>query len=245
MFFTKRCSSCSFASTFAFSFSFTFFFSSLGDLQTVWTAKYTRCRPCPKTRSFTINVTLLTSYFVNGPLWNFVFSIILYDEGSVRFRRVCSLGLEDSPSNFSAYRTIPQTLCSMLQVLYAVTFIPWRERELVSLSLWASFRSFATKNINVAKLSLNGHSLWCVVTCVAFHLSLVSCSFGSRISAFLLCLSSFSRATSARYWFRLWVSLMADIGNMSIQASRGRFRCSENFPIYLTISMFSLLARMN
>ena len=40
----------------------------------------------------------------------------------------------------------------------AVTLSPWRERELVSLSLslWALLRSLATMNINVVKLSLNG-----------------------------------------------------------------------------------------
>ena len=35
-----------------------------------------------------------------------------------------------------------------------------------------------------------------------------------------------------------------DIGNMSIQASRGRIRSSENLPIYMTISVFSVLVRM-
>ena len=89
--------------------------------------------------------------------------------------------------------------------LKAVTFTPWRERELVSRSLWASLRSLATMNINVAKLSLNGNS----------HSWEVTCSF------------------------------VEDIGNMSIQASRRRFRSSENLQIHLTNSMFPLLARIN
>ena len=83
-------SSGSFFSTFAFSFTFAFSSPHLGGLQTVWTAKYTRCRPMSKKkkkkkpRSFIINVTLLAGYCICGPLSKFVFSIIIYDEGSVR-----------------------------------------------------------------------------------------------------------------------------------------------------------------
>ena len=73
-----------------------------------------------------------------------------------------------------------------------VTYIPWRERELVSLSLSVSLRSLATTNINVVTLSLVGRSLSWLLTCVAFHLSRVACEFGSKSSALLVCLSTFS-----------------------------------------------------
>ena len=127
----------------------------------------------------------------------------------------------------------------------AVTSIPRKERKLVSRSLWASLRSLATVNINVVKLSLKWNSASWVVTCVAFHPSQVSGASGSRRSWFLLRLSSFSLSTSAWYWLCLRVSFMEDIGNMSIQASLRHFRSSENLPIHLTISMFSLLARIS
>ena len=73
----------------------------------------------------------------------------------------------------------------------------------------------------------NGKSCSWMLTCVTFHLSLVSDVRGSRISAVLLCLSSFSWFTSTRYWLCLWSSLIADSGNMSIQASLKRFKSSE------------------
>ena len=92
-------------------------------------------------------------------------------------------------------------------------------------------------NINVFKLYLNGRSL--LLTCVAYHLSWVSGAFGSRTSALLLCLKTFSRVTSARYWFCLRSSLIVDNCNMSIQASLKRFKSNENLSIHLTISMFS------
>ena len=108
------------------------------------------------------------------------------------------------------------------------TFILWRERELVSRSLWASLRSLATMNINAVKLSLNRNSCSWMLTCVACHLSLVSYAARSRESAFLPRLSSFSWFTSAIFWVCLWASLMADIGNRSIQPSVKRFKSSEN-----------------
>ena len=52
-----------------------------------------------------------------------------------------------------------------------VILIPLRERELVSLSLWASLKSLATRNINVIKLSLNGKRLSWLFTCAVFHFS--------------------------------------------------------------------------
>ena len=73
----------------------------------------------------------------------------------------------------------------------AVTFVSRRERELVSHSLWASFRSLATMNINVVKLSLNGNRPPWVATCVAYQLSLVPCKLGSRAVSFLFRLSLF------------------------------------------------------
>ena len=56
----------------------------------------------------------------------------------------------------------------------------------MSHSLWSSLRSLATGNINVVKLSLNGNNRSWVVTCVAFHVSLVSGASGSSISSFLV-----------------------------------------------------------
>ena len=45
-------------------------------------------------------------------------------------------------------------------------------------------------NINVVKLSLNGKSLSWFLTCVAFHLSLVACPFGSKSSTLLESISA-------------------------------------------------------
>ena len=81
--------------------------------------------------------------------------------------------------------------------------------------------------------------------CVAYHSSRVSGASGSKMSVFLLCLSSFSCFTSSRYSICLRSSFMVVSTNVSMQASLKRLRSNENFPMHLFISTFPPLARVN
>ena len=215
------------------SFSFASFSPHLATLKRSGLLSILVVVPCPKTRSFIINVTLLTSYFVDGSLSRFVFSIIFYDEGSARAAAV---------SVHSEWRILHRIFRRTEQFHeHCAHCFKGVNNDIHSLERKGTCECLSGLHSN----HLQQWTFSWVVTCVAFHLSLVSGASGSRISVFLLFLSSFSWFTSARLWFRLWVSFMADIGNMSIQASLNRFKSSENLPIHLPISMFPLLARIN
>ena len=65
----------------AFLFPFLFFFSAGGPYMGL--PDTLSVVPCPETWSFIINVTLLASHFILGPLSKVVFSIVFHDGGSV------------------------------------------------------------------------------------------------------------------------------------------------------------------
>ena len=93
--------------------------------------------PSPKTRSFIINVTLLTRYFVYGPLCIFVFRIIFDDASSACAATVSVHSLR----TFRRTEQIHKHCFHCFKVVKQCHSFRWKERELVSLSLWASPRS--------------------------------------------------------------------------------------------------------
>ena len=91
---------------------------------------YSLSSQCPKTRPFITNVTLLTSYFVYGPLSKFVLSIFFDDEVSVH---AASVSVHSEwrilHGTFRRTKNSTNTVFTALKVL-AVTFIPWSARDL-------------------------------------------------------------------------------------------------------------------
>ena len=81
--FRKECSSASLGYTFVLSFSLSSSSFQLAAL--IWSGLPDTLSvvPCPETWSFIINVTLLASHFILGPLSKVVFSIVFHDGGSV------------------------------------------------------------------------------------------------------------------------------------------------------------------
>ena len=158
--FTKECSFCSVESTFTFCSSFAFSSPHLATFKRSGLPSILVVVPCPKTRSFIINVALLTSFFVYG-----IFQIRL-QHNFLRWRfclccrRVRSRGEKDSSLSFSAYRITPKNLSLQLQMYKQGHSFPRERGNLqvslslsislsLSLSLWASLKSLATMNINV------------------------------------------------------------------------------------------------
>ena len=83
LFFAKECSSASLGYTFVLSFSLSFSSFQLAALTWSGLPDTLSVVPCPETWSFIINVTLLASHFILGPLSKVVFSIVFHDGGSV------------------------------------------------------------------------------------------------------------------------------------------------------------------
>ena len=136
--------------------------------------------------------------------------------------------MKDSPLNFSAYRTIPQPLSILLQSVSSDIHSLQRKGNCESVSL-ASLRSRTTMNINVVKLSLNEKSLSWLLTCVAYQLSRVSSSFGSRTSAFFsvfpLSLESRLRDTGYIFALRSWWTTVTCPSRHLLHASRAVRTC--------------------
>ena len=152
----------------------------------VWTARHTHCRPMSKNMIFHHQCSLARQSLHLWPLVQSRLQHSLPRLLSCSFMRSEGFSIE----LFSAYGTIPQTLVLLLHKCKQSFFLR-RERELASPSHWAPLRSLTIMNINVVNLSLNGKNFsW--LLCVAYHLSRVSCAFGSRASTLLLCRSTFS-----------------------------------------------------
>ena len=196
---------------------------------------------------FITNVTLLTSDFVSSPLSIFIFNIIFDGEGSCSCcRRVGSRGEKDSPLSFRRTEQFQKNWFSLLQKCKTVTFIPWRERELVSLSLGFILDHSTTMHINVVKLSLNGNGLsWLVPLC---GVPLVSGRLLARIHGCFTSASSFS-IYSGYVGLVLTLSLLFSHGSQRKQVHPRIFHTfqkqREVCQSSPTISVFPLLARKN
>ena len=83
LFITKECSSSPFGSSFASSFSLSFFSFHLAALEWFGLPGTLSVIPCPETSSLIVNVALLASHLIFGPLPKFVFSVVFHDECSV------------------------------------------------------------------------------------------------------------------------------------------------------------------
>ena len=82
-FFAKGCSSASFGCTFVLSLSLSFPSFHVATLEWSGLPGNLSVVPCPETWSFIINVALLASHFILGPLSQVVFSIVFHYESSV------------------------------------------------------------------------------------------------------------------------------------------------------------------
>ena len=103
---------------------------------------------CPETWSLIINVALLASHLIFGPLSKFVFSVVFHDK---MFCSYCwgvrSRGVTGFPSSFSAFRTILRTLFSKFQRhKRRYPFLVEEGNLWVSLSLSLSFTQITCNN---------------------------------------------------------------------------------------------------
>ena len=83
LFFAKVCFTSSLNPPLPLPFSFAFSSFSFATFELTGLPTMLVVVPCPKTRSFIINIALLTSYFVSSPLSILIFRIVFDDEGSV------------------------------------------------------------------------------------------------------------------------------------------------------------------
>ena len=87
--------------------------------------------PCPEAWSLIINVALLASHLIFGPLPKVFFNKVFHDEGSVHAADVSAHAeWRNFQSSFSAYRTIPQTLFLQIQKCKRGHSFPEEKRNL-------------------------------------------------------------------------------------------------------------------